>query len=255
MKILITGGNGYVATSVTNALWDRYHILSPGRRELDLTDKNSVDNFKDKQFDVVIHTAIKGGSRLNEDDQTVLLDNVIMMTHLHSHKDKYLKLINLGSGAEIYASETPYGSSKKWCSELVNQTDNWYTLRIYGVFDENELNTRFIKASIKRYINNEPIIIHQDKLMDFFYMKDLVSLIEFYILNNNLDKEIDCCYTDTMALSGIASIINNLSDKKVPINYNNLNTTNPYIGKVTELPIKTIGLKQGIFNTYKQLIK
>jgi nucleoside-diphosphate-sugar epimerase len=254
MKILITGGKGYIAKSITNTLWDRYHILSPGKDELDLTNRKSVDKFfKNKQFDVVIHTAIKGGSRLNEDDQTVLLDNIIMMTNLHSHQDKYAKLINLGSGAEIYAPETPYGASKKWCNELVNEIKNWYTIRIYGVFDENELDTRFIKTSIKSYIAGEPIIIHQDKLMDFFYMKDLVSLIEFYILNNNLDKEIDCCYNDTMALSGVASIINNLSYWTVPVNYNNLKPTNPYIGKITELPIKVLGLEQGIKNVFEEL--
>ena len=254
MTILITGGNGYIAKSITNTLWDRYHILSPGKEELDLTNRKSVDKFfKDKQFDVVIHTAIRGGSRLNEDDQTVLLDNIIMMTNLHSHQDKYSKLINLGSGAEIYAPETPYGASKKWCNELVKKIENWYTIRIYAVFDENELDTRFIKANIKNYIAGEPIMIHQDKLMDFFYMKDLVSLIEFCILNNSLDKEIDCCYTNTMALSGIASIINNLSTWKVPINFDSSKPSNSYIGKTIDLPIETIGLEQGIKNVFNKL--
>lgn len=254
MKILITGGNGYIAKSITNTLWDQYHILSPGKEELDLTNRKSVDRFfEDKQFDVVIHTAIRGGSRLNEDDQTILLDNIIMMTNLHSHQDKYSKLINLGSGAEIYAPETPYGASKKWCNELVKKIENWYTIRIYGVFDENELNTRFIKSNIKRYIAGEPIRIHQDKLMDFFYMKDLVSLIEFYILNENLDKEIDCCYNNTMTLSGIASIINNLSTWKVPINFDKSNPTYSYTGKTKKLPITIIGLEQGIKNVFNKL--
>ena len=254
MKILITGGNGYIAKSITNTLWDRYYILSPGKEELDLTNRKSVDKFfENKQFDVIIHTAIKGGSRLNEDDQTVLLDNIIMMTNLHSHQDKYSKLINLGSGAEIYAPETPYGTSKKWCNELVKKIENWYTIRIYGVFDENELDTRFIKSNIKRYIAGEPIMIHQDKLMDFFYMKDLVSLIEFYILNNNLDKEIDCCYSDTLKLSEISSIINNLSNWKVPINFDKSNPTYSYTGKTTKLPIVTIGLEQGIKNVFNKL--
>ena len=254
MKILITGGNGYIAKSINNALWEKHHIIAPGRKELDLTDTKSVDKFfKNKQFDVVIHTAIKGGSRLSEDDQNVLLDNIIMMGNLHSHKDKYSKLINLGSGAEIYAPQTPYGASKKWCNELVNRNENWYTIRIYGVFDENELDTRFIKANIKRYIQGEPMIIHQDKLMDFFYMKDLISLIEFYMLDINLDKEIDCCYNDTMALSGIASIINNLSNWKVPINTNELKPADSYIGKFKDLPIAFIGLENGIRNVFNEL--
>jgi len=255
MKILITGGKGYIAKSITNTLWDRYHILSPGRDELDLTNRKSVDKFfKNKQFDVVIHTAIKGGSRLNEDDQTVLLDNIIMMTNLHSHQDKYTKLINLGSGAEIYAPETPYGASKKWCNELVNQIENWYTIRIYGVFDENELDTRFIKASINNVLQGNPIKIHQDKLMDFIYMPDLISIIKHYIICKDPLKEIDCIYDDPYSLSSIAKYINNhLSTIPVPINIENPLPGKNYIGIYNELPITFIGLEQGIKNVYNKL--
>jgi dTDP-4-dehydrorhamnose reductase len=256
MKILITGGNGYIATSITNTLWEKYHILSPGKKELDLTDRKSVDKFfKDKYFDVVIHTAIKGGSRLTKDDQTVLLDNVIMMTHLHSHKDKYSKLINLGSGAEIYAPETPYGDSKRWCNELVNQTENWYTLRIYGVFDENELDTRFIKSSINNVLQGNPIKIHQDKLMDFIYMPDLISIIEHYITGKDLLKEVDCIYDDVISLSNIAQQINNISINKVLINILNQLPGENYIGTYTELPIAYLGLEYGIKNVYNKLKK
>jgi dTDP-4-dehydrorhamnose reductase len=35
MKILITGGNGYIAKSIANRLWEKYHIISPGREELE----------------------------------------------------------------------------------------------------------------------------------------------------------------------------------------------------------------------------
>ena len=56
-----------------------------------------------------------------------------------------------------------------------------------------------------------------------------------------------------MALSGIASIINNLSDWKVPINYDKLKSTQSYIGKTIELPIATIGLEQGIKNVFNKL--
>jgi dTDP-4-dehydrorhamnose reductase len=254
MKILITGGKGYIAKSINNALWDKYHIMAPGRDELDLTDKSSVDKFfENKHFDVVIHTAIKGGSRLTEDDESVSFWNLVMFYNLLSKKDHFSKLINMGSGAEKYSPDSPYGYSKKIINKLIHKYDNFYTLRIYGVFDENELDTRFIKASIKRYINNEPIIIHQDKLMDFFYMKDLVLLIEFYILNNNLDKEIDCIYDDTVSLSNIAKQINNLSISKVPINIEDSLPGYNYIGIYNELPIAFIGLQQGIINVFNKL--
>ena len=254
MKILITGGNGYIAKSIVNSLWDKYHILSPGRNELDLTDIKSVNKFfKNKYFDVVIHTATKGGNRLKEDDQSVLLDNIIMMGNLIQHEDKFSKLINLGSGAEKYAPETPYGKSKKWCKNVVNKNDNWHTLRIYGVFDENELDSRFIKSNIKRYINGEPMIIHQDKIMDFIYMKDLVTIIENIILGKTISKDIDCVYYHAVSLSYIASLINGLSNYKVPINYGDEGSTRAYVGFPSFLNMKCIGLEQGIINTYNKL--
>ena len=42
------------------------------------------------------------------------------------------------------------------------------SVRIYSVFDENELDQRFIKSSIQNYINRKDIVIHQNKKMDLF---------------------------------------------------------------------------------------
>jgi nucleoside-diphosphate-sugar epimerase len=254
MKILITGGNGYIAKSLYSALHTKYDITVITRQDFDLTCWTSTHKFfHDKSFDVVIHTATSGGSRLKEETDIVIRENLLMYRNLLNHQDKFTKFISFGSGAELGNPTSPYGISKQAISHHMAMMPNFLNLRIFAVFDENELDTRFIKSNIVRYINYESMVIHGDKLMDFFYMKDLVSLIEFYILNNNLDKEIDCCHNDTIALSGIASIINNLSYWKVPINYNNLKPTNSYIGKSTELPIKVLGLEQGIKNVFEEL--
>jgi nucleoside-diphosphate-sugar epimerase len=254
MKILITGGNGYIAKNIYNKLYTKYDIIAPGRDELDLTNIQSINKFfKDKQFDVVIHTAIRGGSRLQEDNEDVMLTNLEMFSNLISHQDKFLKLINLGSGAEIYMSETPYGKSKKIINECVQKKDNWYTLRIFGAFNENELDTRFIKANIKRYLNKEPIQIFQNKLMDFFYMEDLVSLIEFYILHKPGNRDLDCVYNKTISLEYIANLINQLSDYQVPIHFIEEKMGNCYIGFNNGLPIECLGLEQGIKNVYNKL--
>ena len=254
MKILITGGNGYIAKGIKNALWEKYHIISPGRDELDLTDLKSVNKFfENKHFDVVIHTAIKGVANTRDPDETISFWNLVMFYNLLSKKDHFKKLINLGSGAEKYLPNTPYGQSKSIINKLVHKYDNFYTLRVYAVFDENENDTRFIKTSIKRYINKEPMIIHQDKLMDFIYMPDLISIIEHYIECKDLEKEIDCIYPDESSLSRIAGLINNLSNHKVFIIYDNNQTSEPYIGSPRDLPIAFIGLEQGIKNVYNKL--
>ena len=254
MKILITGGNGYVAKSIANSLWEKYHIIAPGREELDLLDSKSVDTFfEGKYFDVVIHTATVGGSRLKEEDETVSFYNLIMFYNLIRKKEQFSKLISFGSGAEHRTKYTPYGFSKKIINKLIHKHDNFYNLRIYAVFDDKEKDTRFIKASIQRYLNNEPILIHQDKLMDFIYMPDLISIVEHYIVGKDLLKEIDCIYNDTVSLSNIAKQINKLSINKVPINIEDPLPGENYIGNYTELPIAFIGLEQGIENVFNKL--
>jgi UDP-glucose 4-epimerase len=254
IKILITGGNGYIAKSITNRLWEKYHILSPGREELDLLDSKSVDAFfEGKHFDVIIHTAILGGNRLKEEDETVSFYNLIMFYNLIRKKEQFNKLISFGSGAEFNTEYSPYGFSKKVINKLIHKHDNFYNLRIYAVFDEKEKDTRFIKSNIKRYLNNEPIIIHQDKLMDFIYMPDLISIIEYYIAGKDLLKEVDCIYDDTVSLSNIAQQINNLSINKVPINIEDPLPGQNYIGVYNELPIAFIGLENGIKNVFDRL--
>jgi nucleoside-diphosphate-sugar epimerase len=121
------------------------------------------------------------------------------------------------------------------------------------VFDENENDTRFIKTSIKRYINNEPMIIHQDRLMDFIYMQDLIHIIKHYIECKDLEKEVDCVYQDESSLSRIAGLINNLSNYKVPILYDSHQPAESYIGNPSDLPIAYLGLEHGIENVYNKL--
>lgn len=254
MKILITGGNGYIAKSITNALWEKYHIIAPGRDELDLLSTESVDKFfEGKHFDIIVHTAVVGGSRLEEDDETVSFYNLIMFYNLIRKKEQFNKLISLGSGAEYYKTYSPYGFSKSIINKLVHKYDNFYTLRIYAVFDEKEKNTRFIKSNIQRYIDKKPIEIHQNKLMDFIYMEDLVSLIDFYILNDELPKEINCVYNQTQSLEAIANQINQLDDYVVPINIETKGLGPSYIGDHNILSLNYIGLEQGIKNVYDKL--
>jgi hypothetical protein len=105
---------------------------------------------------------------------------------------------------------------------------------------------------IVKYINKESIVIHQNKFMDFFYMKDLISLIDYYITNNNLPKEIDCSYSSLYKLSDIANIINDLDDHKVNIQIENEGIALPYYGLANVL-MEYIGLKQGIKETYNKL--
>ena len=259
MNILITGGNGYIAKSLSDSLWggiDRYDITSITRNDFDLTSREATNKwFKNKYFDVIIHTAVVGGSRLQDDDSYVLYQNLQMFFNLYDNKHCFGKFINFGSGAELGMPNDPYGLSKKSISKFIDAEPYFYNIRIYGVFDENELDTRFIKSNIIRYINKESIKIYQNKIMDFFYMKDLVMLVKYYINESHLPKNIDCSYDYNHSLHDIAYMINNLSDYKVDREFTGgVLGHDKYAGEYNPIIKNYIGLEQGIKDTYKKLL-
>jgi len=257
MKILITGGNGYVAKSLYNNFKDRYDITCISRQDFDLSDSfETIKYFSNKYFDIIIHCAVSGGSRLKSDTWNDMDNNLRMYYNLLNCKDKFGKLIHFGSGAEINAPETPYGISKRIIANSISEIDNFYNIRIFAVFDENEWDTRFIKTCIKKYINKEPMLI-QDKKMSFFYMKDLITLVDYHIQTspNSLLKESNCAYIDSTSLLDIANIINELDDYKVPI-YVDTQISKDYESNYNvPYGLKYIGLKQGIIETYNKLKK
>lgn len=254
MNVLITGGNGYVAKSLYDGLKDKYNITTITRQNFNLTDYNATcEWFYERYFDVVIHTAIVGGSRLKTEDQTVLDENLIMYKNLLANKFNFNKFISFGSGAEIFQPDTPYGISKKQIADSIKNTENFYNLRIFGVFDENELATRFIKSNLQRYIRKESMMIHTNKIMDFFYMKDLINLVNYYICNDNLAKEINCSYEDKFTLKNIADFINTLDNYKVEINIENKSELQFYYGNSQPFPVNITGVQQGIKNTFEIL--
>ena len=254
MNVLITGGNGYVAERLHRDFKYKYNLSTITRQNFDLTNYNATcEWFNDRHFDVVLHTAIAGGSRLQQDDSVVLQQNLAMYNNLFVNRHNFKKLISFGSGAEIFMRDTPYANSKREIAESIRNTEDFYNLRIFGVFDENELITRFIKANMLRYIKKEPMIIHTNKIMDFIYMQDLISTVEHYIHNTDLPKDINCCYEEKYTLKTIANIINSLDTHKVPIITENKTQLEFYCGNSNLPPIKLIGLENGIIETFKKL--
>jgi UDP-glucose 4-epimerase len=272
MKILITGANGFVGRNLVNALSGEHEVTKLTRQTIDLTNRTVVDVFfKDKSFDVVLHCAMVGGRRYITDGPEVLYKNLAMFYNLLEHQDKFGKLINFGSGAELdrsksidnnnfyYKDQYPldyYGMAKNIIARLIEDQDKCFNIRVFNVFGADEESARFIRANVQRYIDKEPIIIHQDKMMDFFYIDDLITLVKFYLNKTYIPEEINAVYNKKYLLSEIANIINNLSNYKIDISIEQEGLSKTYVGKSTRLDILSLelkGLEQGILETYLKL--
>jgi GDP-L-fucose synthase len=290
IKVLITGAHGFLGSSLVN-YFERFNLLAYqnpqlypqhleiiplSRKELDLTNKNQVDEFfKSNKIDIVLNTSALGGKRKVVDKQDIVYDNILMFENLARHNDKFKFMVNFGTGAELdreqgFSSEFEgevvnrlpldyYGFSKNIIAKrIIDLNSNIHNFRIFNVFSELETVDRFIKSSILNYNKKEPIIIHQNKYFDFFWMYDIIQVIYYYIQNYNKDlpKTLNMVYKDKKTLFEVASFINTLNQYNVPINIINNNLGSAYTGdsnQINSLGINFLGLETGIKEVYNKL--
>ena len=274
MKILITGGSGFVGRNIARVLDPDYDIYTPTSSQLDFTDSKEVEKyFQNKFFDVVIHCAITGGRRNEQDSAFTLHENLKMFFNLMNNRDRFDRFINFSSGADFDKTKhininnhnleksypiRPYDMSKNIISRVLKNSPRCYNFRIYGVFGIDEAEDRFVTSNIKRYKEHNPIEIHQNRYWDFFYIKDLVNIIKYYIDNPkyDLDNEMDLVYQELLSLKDVANLSNDLDYGKVEIKIDNNTRDLDYLGNKSygvNLPIELIGLKKGLEEIYNAL--
>jgi GDP-L-fucose synthase len=271
MNILVTGANGFIGSNIIESLSNNFNFFKGTRNSIDLYSVDSIEKYLDEnKIDAVIHCAIEGGSRLKQDTSDIFYRNILIYENLIKFNHRYKVFINFGSGAEFDRKHDIsnvneydmfgiiptdfYGLSKNIISKLSVHYCASVNLRIFGCFYHNELSTRFIKNNINNYINHKSMIIHQDRYMDFFYMEDLINIIEYSLNNPPLTyKDINMSYLKKYKLSDIASIINDLSSYKVDVIVENENFGLNYTGNgelLNSLSLKLKGLELGIKECY-----
>ena len=202
MKVLITGGSGFIGKNLVYYLRDKHEILSPTHSELELTDAEAVSSFlREHPVDVVIHAANVGGKRKDVGRTGVIRTNLRIFFNLQENSQYFKKMIFLGSGAEYDKSadirkvkesefgnrvpEDEYGFYKFVCSKFIERSDNIVNLRIFGVFGKYEdQEVRFISNMICRAMFDLPLEINQNMFLDYVYVEDLCKIIDYFIKND-----------------------------------------------------------------------
>jgi nucleoside-diphosphate-sugar epimerase len=268
MRILITGGNGNISKMLKNKLFPKHDIASISRTEFDLSNYKELEKYlSDKEFDILIHTAIKGGRRTKSETGEVVYQNLLMFENLIRFENKFKLIINFDSAA-IYDRSTDinnrkecelntipcdyYGFSKYLIYNRSLQYDKIINFRIFNIFHANEEPDRFITSCFLAKKNNTTITIFQNKHFDFVYENDFTKIVEHYIDNlinlNKLPKTINISYKKKYKLSEIAELI--LGNKQL-IRIDDDTLENNYCGDgslLNSLDIHLDGLETGIQN-------
>jgi GDP-L-fucose synthase len=224
MKILVTGGNGFLGTHVCNQLRTSPHtILSPTSKELNLLDKmDSLRYIKEIKPDIILHmAAICGGILANKNSPADFLHkNVDIGSNLfHAAKEAGCsRVYSLGSVCAYpkfcptpfkegdlwngYPEETnaPYGISKRLLLMLQQTYREQYgftgahliLVNLYGEYDNFDLtNSHVIPALIHKFDNAYRMGLPTvdcwgtgDATREFLYAGDAAQIINQVVTTN-----------------------------------------------------------------------
>jgi nucleoside-diphosphate-sugar epimerase len=194
MRVCILGAGGFVGKNlVRDTDW-----VGVTRQDLDLTNQDAVeDYFKSHTYDVVIHCAVIGGSRLKEDDGDVTHKNLLMFENVvRVFKGK---LLYFSSGAALRGNPPtdPYGLSKWIIDRRIETIPDAHSLRIWGCYGLDELPTRF-SAACKR---DGHVVIERDRYFDFIDIEDVRKIVYEYVHGYLTDKQYNLVYPEKLLLS------------------------------------------------------
>lgn len=229
---MITGANGFIGSYLHQYFREVGHqVFACSRDKLDLLDGKAVDQFFNGStyFDLVIHTALVGRENLYElkegMNQQIVVDNLRMWDHLVRNRHRFKRLICFGSGNEFDTDididmvdentiferdpKYTYGAVKNMISRDMVQYEEFYNLRLFGVFHYTESPKRFFKKI--QASSRQDYHIYQDRLFDFINLEDITPMIEIVMEGKCQHRDINMVYRDKYKLSEMANTFNEIA--------------------------------------------
>lgn len=228
MRILLTGGSGFIGRNLRESWAGTHDVVAPGHRELELTDSVQVQRFLAQgRFDAVIHSATTPGHRNAAVVPDLASRNIRMFLNFAQHTDLYGRMVYLSSGA-IYDTRDPivrareddyktrlpedsHGFSKHVIARLLEGHANIYELRLFGVFGKYEdYAIRFISNAICKALYGLPITLRQNRRFDYVPVSDLATVIDRFLLSATPGSSYNVTSDETVELLALAHMVRDL---------------------------------------------
>lgn len=189
MKILITGGCGFIGTNLQKLLNKKYDIKiieykKGGNKNIfvgDLKDYNQIEKYF-KGIDVVIHLAFSK----NYDENIIIAQNVIKA----SRKNKIKKIIVMSSMSAKRAHPDEYGLVKRKIEKITEHSGLVYTiLRPSIIYGPGSRSFDFIIDKINSVPLFTPIIGSGKYYLAPVYIQDIARAVESCIKNKETNNK------------------------------------------------------------------
>ncbi len=230
MKILITGGSGFIGKTFIKNYRKKFDIVAPTREQMDLTNVRAIEDlFQKHDFDAVVHLAgmdEQGNNAALEADNLIMFKNIQYMSIVHGVK----KLITVGEGVEfdrsrpivdfteaMFGKSIPtdgYGLGRYLISLLASKDKITTVLRVFDVYGAGGGQSRPINAIVSAGSRGKKqIVIDRDKTVSAVSVDDAARVIYEFLRKDYPKGDYNLVAADKMSYVEIAKTVKRLVKK------------------------------------------
>ena len=203
LKIFITGSNGFIGRHLRKALCQRYFLLTPSKKKLNLNNRNLLKKYLNlKKPEIIIHLAssTKFKKRRVLEKKNQFINTFLITKNLVDALNPECKFIIFFGSIEEYGNinnpfdeeqsvkpDSYYGfykykSLKFVQKNLPKKKINYLWLRPSLTYGFNDNKNRFLGYIISSIKQNKKIIISPgNQVRDFLYIDDLCKILKKFI--------------------------------------------------------------------------
>jgi UDP-glucose 4-epimerase len=195
MRILLTGGSGFIGRHIAARLRSAHEVLAPTHVELDLADAEAVSRWlAAHRVDAVVHASIKPGHRNAPNRIGMAEQNLRQFFSLARCREDFGRFVVLGSGA-AYGTHRPlvrvketslgeevpideHGFSKYVEAIWLARDSDTVELRPFGVYGPGEdYAIRFLSNASCKALLGMPVTLRRDRLFSYTWAEDLAAVV------------------------------------------------------------------------------